>query len=152
MKRPFVTIVGIAALSATPLFAADTLPWPWKSKIPLDPALVVLAQIDELTATVDKSIVTISVKAMALTPGYSELQFTPRMGDPKDRIFAFDARGRAPQKADSEVTTPVTIEASYSDAPIGRFDVIEVYGKGNCKGYSVKDGKRVECTSKAQAE
>ena len=39
--------------------------------------------------------------------------------------------------------TPVTIEASYSDAPIGKFDVIEVYSKDNCVAYSVTESKTV---------
>jgi hypothetical protein len=152
MNRPFVTLASLAMLAATPLIAADTLPWPWKSKMPPDPALVVLPKVSEVTATVDKAIVTISVHADAPTPQYSELQLTPRRGDPNDRIFAFDVRGRAPQETVPDKIEPVTIDAAYSDAPIGKFDVIEVYAKENCKGYSVKDGKPVECMSKAQAE
>lgn len=148
MKRPFVVLAS-AALLTTQALAADPQAWPWKSKAPPDPALVTLPKIDDATASVDKSIVSITVKAMAPTPGYSELQLTPRMGDPKDRIFAFDARGRAPQGMAAQVLTPVTIEASYADAPISKFDVIEVYAKDNCVGYSVTDGKRVECTSKS---
>jgi hypothetical protein len=152
MRRPFVTIAGLAMLATTPLLAADTLPWPWKSKMPLDPALVVLSKVNEVTATVDNAVVSISVKVDAPTPQYSELQLTPRRGDPNDRIFAFDARGRAPQESVPDETDPVTIDAAYSDAPIGKFDVIEVYAKENCMGYSVKDGKPVECTSKPEAE
>ena len=152
MKRPFVTITSLAILAATPLLAADTLPWPWKSKMPPDPALVVLTKVNEVTARIDNAIVSISVKVDAPTPQYSELQLTPRRGDPNDRIFAFDARGRAPQETVPDKIEPVTIDNAYSDAPIGKFDVIEVYAKENCKGYSVKDGKPVECSSKAQAE
>lgn len=152
MKRPFVTTAAIAMLAATPLFAADTLPWPWKTKTPLDPALVVLSHVNDVTATVDNAILNISVKAVAPTPNYSELQLTPRMGDPNDRIFTFDARGRAPQEMNTQTPTDVTIEAPYADAPIGKFDVIEVYSKDNCMGYSVKDGKPVECSSTARPE
>jgi hypothetical protein len=152
MKRLFVTITSLAMLAATPLLAADTLPWPWKSKMPLDPALVVLSKVNEVTATIDNAIVSVSVKVDAPTPQYSELQLTPRLGDPNDRIFAFDARGRAPQETVPDKIEPVTIDKAYSAAPIGKFDVIEVYAKENCKGYSVKDGKPVECSSKAQAE
>jgi hypothetical protein len=115
-----------------------------------DLALVVLATVKSVTAKVDNAIVSVTVEAEAATPNYSELQLTPRMGDPKDRIFAFDARGRAPQETAAEVITPVTIEAAYADAPIGKFDVIEVYAKANCVGYSVKEAKPVECTSKPE--
>jgi len=149
MKPALVTIAALAMLVATPVTAADTLAWPWKSKTPPDPALAMLSKITDLTATVDKSIVSIVVKVDAPTPNYSELQLTPRMGDPNDRIFAFDARGRAPQDLNNQVITPVTIKASYSAAPIGKFDVIEIYAKENCMGYSVKDGKPVECSSNA---
>jgi hypothetical protein len=148
MKPFYVALAAVAALVATPLFAADTLPWPWKSKTPLDPALVVLPTVKDVTATADKAILTISVKAEAPTPNYSELQLTPRMGDPKDRIFAFDARGRAPQKSDIDKVEDVTINASYADAPIGKFDVIEVHSKSNCMAYSVTDSKPVSCASK----
>ncbi len=89
---------------------------------------------------------------MAPTPGYSELQLTPRMGDPNDRIFAFDARGRAPQDVTDQVETAVNIEASYTGAPIGKFDVIEVYGKDNCMGYSLTDSKPVECSAKSMPQ
>jgi hypothetical protein len=152
MKRPFVAIAALVVLAAPPLLAADTLPWPWKSKMPIDPALVVLSKVNEVTASVDNAVVTISVKAEAQTPQYSELQLTPRRGDPNDRIFAFDARGRAPQEILPDKIDPVSIDAAYSGAPIGKFDVIEVYAKENCMGYSVKDGKPVACASKPEAE
>jgi hypothetical protein len=47
------------------------------------------------------------------------------------------------------VLTPVTIEVAYADAPIAKLEVIEVYSNDNCLAYSVKDGRPVECTSKA---
>jgi hypothetical protein len=150
MRHPLITLAALALLAATPVSAADPLPWPWKAKTPPDLALVVLATVKSVTAKVDDAIVSIKVEAEAATPNYSELQLTPRMGDPKDRIFAFDARGRAPQETAAEVITPVTIEAAYADAPIGKFDVIEVYAKANCVGYSVKEAKPVECTSKPE--
>ena len=82
-----------------PLLAADPLPWPWKSKTPPDPALVELSQRRRRHGhhRQVEPIVTITVKAHAPSPDYTELQLTPRVGDPNDRIFAFDARGRAPQ-------------------------------------------------------
>ena len=38
MPRPFL-VLGLATLLATPLLAAETAPWPWKAKAPVDPAL-----------------------------------------------------------------------------------------------------------------
>jgi hypothetical protein len=149
MQRSFLTPFAIALFAATPLLAADALPWPWTSKMPPDPALVVLSKVDSVTATADKSIVNVSVKASAPAAGYSEFALTPRMGDPKDRIFAFDIRGRAPQGAAAPAETQVTVDASYKDAPIGKFDVIEVYAKDNCMGYSLSESKVVECASKS---
>jgi hypothetical protein len=155
MRHPLVTLalVTLATLAlpaATPVSAADPLPWPWKAKTPPDLALVVLPSVKAVTVKLDNSIVSMTVEVEAPTPNYSELQLTPRIGDPKDRIFAFDARGRAPQEVAAEVITPVTIEAAYADAPIGKFDVVEVYAKANCVGYSVKEAKPVECKSKPE--
>ncbi len=149
MQRSFAAPFVMAVILATPLIAADTLPWPWTSKMPPDPALVVLPKVASVSASADKAIVNISVKATAPTPDFTELKLTPRIGDPKDRIFAFDVRGRAPQGAAGEVLTDVTIEASYTDAPLGKFDVIEVYAKDNCVAYSLTEAKQVECTSKS---
>jgi hypothetical protein len=109
----------------------------------------VLPKVDGLTASADKEIVSISVKATAPTAGFSELALTPRIGDPKDRIFALDIRGRAPQEAAGDAASPITLDVAYSGAPIGKFDVIEVHGKENCLGYSVTDSKEVACTSKS---
>jgi hypothetical protein len=139
----------IAFLLTTPALAAGPQPWPWKAKPPRDPALATLSHIDAVTASVAEGTVSVSVKAMAPAPGYTELQLVSRMGDPKDRIFAFDACGRAPQEVTSQVLTPVTIEVAYADAPIAKLEVIEVYSNDNCLAYSVKDGRPVECTSKA---
>ena len=149
MRRSFLAPLAIAALAVTPLLAAEALPWPWTSKMPPDPALVVLPKVEGVTASIDKEIVNVAVKAMAPTAGYSELKLTPRIGDPKDRIFAFDIRGRAPQGNAAEALTPVALEVSYAGAPIGKFDVIEVYANDNCMGYSVTDAKQVECASKS---
>ena len=158
MRRLPLTLV-VAALAAfafsLPLLAADPLPWPWKAKTPPDPALVLLSHIDEVSVAIDKSnppVLSITVKAQAPSPGYSELQLTYRLGDPKDRIFAFDARGRAPQDTAEQVITPVTIEAAYADAPIGNFDVIEIYAKDNCVGYSVTQSKVTACTEQGSSE
>ena len=149
MHRFPARLAVIALLLATPVFAAGPQPWPWKANAPRDPALATLSHIDAVTASVTEGTVSVVVKAMAPAPGYTELQLVSRMGDPKDRIFAFDACGRAPQAVTSQVLTPVTIEVSYADAPIAKLEVIEVYSKDNCLAYSVKDGKPVECTSKA---
>jgi hypothetical protein len=158
MKRLAVA-VAVAALAAMafslPLFAADPLPWPWKAKTPPDPALTQLTRVDDLAVAIDKSdppIVSITVKATAPTAGYSELQLTYRLGDPNDLKFEFDARGRAPQEASAQVLAPVSIEAAYSGAPIAKVKVVEVYAKENCMGYSVQDGKAVECAPKPPAE
>ena len=149
MQRSVLAPLAIAALAATPLLAAEALPWPWTSKMPPDPALVVLPKVESVTASIDKEIVKVDVQATAPTPGYSELALTPRIGDPKDRIFAFDIRGRAPQEAGAEALAPVSLNVSFAGAPIGKFDVIEVNGKDNCMGYSIPDSKAVECTSKS---
>ena len=95
MHRSLIASFAMALL-ATPLLAAGAEPWPWKAKTPLDPALATLAHVDDVTAAIDDSILTIAVKAVAPGAGYSEFTLTPRLGDPDDRIFAFDARGRAP--------------------------------------------------------
>lgn len=156
MRRlPITLAVAVAAMAVSlPLLAADPLPWPWKAKTPPDPALVELSHVDDLSVVIDKSnsILTITVRAQAPSPGYSELQLTYRLGDPKDRIFSFDARGRAPQDTPAAVLTPVTIESSYSDAPIGKFDVIEVYSNDSCVAYSVTDSKSVPCTGQVSPQ
>ena len=139
-------------LIATPLLAAGAEPWPWKSKAPVDPALATLSHVNDVTAAVADSILTISVKAVAPAAGYSELTLTPRLGDPDDRIFAFDARGRAPQEIASQVLTPVTLAMSYTDAPLSKLDRIEVYANDNCMAYSVKDKKPTACVSKAMPQ
>jgi hypothetical protein len=149
MYRFPARLAVIALLLATPVLAAAPQPWPWKAKAPRDPALATLSHIEAVTASVAEGTVSVAVKAMAPAPGYTELQLVTRMGDPKDRIFAFDACGRAPQEVTSQVLTPVTIEVSYADAPIAKLEAIEVYSNGNCLAYSVKDGKPVDCTSKA---
>jgi hypothetical protein len=151
MPRPFL-VLGLAILLATPLLAAETAPWPWKAKAPVDPALATLSHIDDVTAAVNDSILTIAVKAVAPAPGYSDLTLTPRLGDPKDRIFAFDVRGRAPQEMTSQVLTPVTLAMSFADAPLSNLDRIEVYANDNCVAYSIKDKKPTDCVSKAMPQ
>jgi hypothetical protein len=153
----FLPLMAVAAAIAIvaltlPLYAAEAEPWPWKVKTPPDPALSELAQVDSVSVTIDKSnppILSIKVEAKAPSAGFSEIKLTHRIGDPKDRIFAFDARGRKPQKVAAEVLTPATIKATYTDAPIGNFDVIEVYAKDNCKAYSITEDKETACTAKA---
>ena len=48
--------------------------------------------------------------------------------------------------------TQVTISAKYSDAPVAKVGVIEVYGQKNCKAFSIADNKAVECTSKSMPQ
>jgi hypothetical protein len=146
--RPLFLALLLLLFAALPAQAADAQPWPWASKMPPDPALVVLPKVNEVSAKVEGKLVKISVKATAPQGGFSEFALAPRIGDPKDRIFAFDARGRAPQQG-PEIETPVTIDVSYSGAPIDSFDILEVFGKDNCIGYSLKESKTVECTSKS---
>ena len=144
-------IASLAVMSASlPLLAADPLPWPWKSKLPPDPALVQLVSIEDVSAVINKTTpptVSITVNASAPTPNYSELQLTPRIGDPKDTIFAFDAKGRPPQDMTIQVVTPVSFTVDFADAPIDKVGVIEVHSQSNCKAFSVKDNKATDCTS-----
>jgi hypothetical protein len=156
MKRRI--LVGAMIASATvmiaslPLLAADPQTWPWKSKLPPDPALVTLTSVEGVTVAINKSdppIVSITVNASAPTPGYSEFQLAPRMGDPKDLIFSFDAKGRPSQDMVTQVITPVTFTLEYKDAPIEKIGIVEVYGQANCKAFSVTDNKETECTAKS---
>jgi hypothetical protein len=138
-----------ASLSAA---YADPLIWPWKDKMPPDPALAILSSVDSVSAAINKTnppTVTIKVGASAPTPNFTELQLTPRIGDPKDQIFSFDAKGRPPQDMTIQVITRVEISAEYSDAPVESLGVVEVYGQANCKAFSLKDNKEVECSAKS---
>ncbi len=149
-------LVGALAATAVltvslPLLAAP-LTWPWKDKTPADPALVQLASVEDVTVAIDKSnppIVSITVAASAATPNFTELQLTPRVGDPNDLIFAFDAKGRPPQDFNTQVITPVNFTAEYTGAPIEKVGVVEVHSQSNCKAFSVTDNKPVECTSQS---
>ena len=154
MNRPVLLGALVAAFAlaggAAPLWAADAQPWPWKSKLPPDPALVVLTSVEGVTAAITKSDppkVTITVSASAPTPNYSELQLTPRMGDPKDLIFAFDAKGRPPQDLSNQVITPVSFTVEFIDAPIEKVGVVEVNAQEGCKAFSLTENKEVPCTS-----
>jgi hypothetical protein len=156
MNRPILlgalTASLAVATASLPLLAADTQPWPWKSKLPPDPALVRLVSVDDVSVVINKSnppTVSITVNAQAPTPNFTELQLTPRIGDPKDLIFAFDAKGRPPQDMTIQVVTPVTFTVEYSDAPIDKIGVIEVNGMSNCKAFSVTDNEATECTSQS---
>jgi hypothetical protein len=151
MHRSLIASFAMAVL-ATPLLAAGAEPWPWKAKAPVDPALATLSHVEDVTAAVDDSILTIAVKAVAPAAGYSELTLTPRLGDPDDRIFAFDVRGRAPQEIASQVLTPVTLAMSYADAPLSKLDRIEVYADDNCMAFSIKDKEPTDCVSKAMPQ
>lgn len=156
MNRPVVLgalAASLAVLTASfPLLAADPLPWPWKSKLPPDPALVELVSVDDVSVVINKSnppTVSITVNAQAPTPNYTELQLAPRMGDPKDLIFSFDAKGRPPQDMTIQVVTPVSFTLEYVDAPIDKVGVVEVNGMSNCKAFSVTENKATECTSQS---
>ena len=156
MKR-FALMAALIAPAL--LFAASFEPagaavaiWPWKDKTPPDPALASLTSIEAITVAINKSnppTVTITVSASAPTPGFTELQLTPRIGDPKDLIFSFDAKGRPPQDLTNQVVTPVTIAAEYSDAPVESLSIVEIYAQTNCKAFSVKDSKEIACTAKS---
>ena len=156
MNRPIllcslVAAFGVASAGA-PLFAADPQPWPWKSKLPPDPALVLLTSVEDVTAAINKSdppTVTITVNASAPTPNYSELQLTPRIGDPKDLIFAFDAKGRPPQDLTVQMVSPVSFTVEYADAPIEKVGVVEINTQSNCKAFSLTENKAVDCTSQS---
>jgi len=89
------------------------------------------------------------VKASAPSPGFSEFQLAPRMGDPKDLIFSFDAKGRPSQDLTKQETTPVSFTLEYKDAPIDKIGVVEVHGEANCKAFSVTDNKETECKAKS---
>jgi hypothetical protein len=155
MNRPVslgaLTALAIATASF-PLLAAEPQIWPWKSKLPPDPALVRLVSVDDVSVVINKTnppIVVITVNAQAPTPNYTELQLTPRIGDPKDLIFAFDAKGRPPQDMTIQVVTPVSFTVEYIDAPIDKIGVVEVNGMENCKAFSVTENKPTECTSQS---
>jgi hypothetical protein len=143
----------LAVLAASlPLLAADPQIWPWKSKLPPDPALVRLVSVDGVSVAINKSeppIIAITVNGQAPTPNYSELQLTPRIGDPKDMIFALDAKGRPPQDMTIQVVTPVSFTVEYTDAPIDKIGVVEIHGMENCKAFSVTDNKETACTSQS---
>ena len=114
-----------------------------------------MTSVEDVTAAINKSdppTVTITVNASAPTPNYSELRLTPRMGDPKDLIFAFDAKGRPPQDLTTQVITPVSFTVEYTDAPIAKVGVIEVNAQGNCKAFSLTENKAVACTSQSAAQ
>jgi len=156
MKRSTLWLARIAPatfLAASLVSAnADTLIWPWKDKMPPDPALAALTSVESVTVVINKRnppTIGITVSASAPTPGFTELQLTPRIGDPKDLIFSFDAKGRPPQDMTIQVITPVTISAEYSDAPVDSIGTVEVYGQTNCKAFSLKDHKETECTAKS---
>jgi hypothetical protein len=152
MKRPTVigAMVASAAVMTTSLslLAAEPETWPWKSKLPPNPALVQLSSVESISVVINKSdspTIAITVNASAPSPGFSEFQLAPRMGDPKDLVFSFDAKGRPSQDMTKQEVTPVNFTLEYKDAPIEKVGVIEVYGQSNCKAFSVTDNKETEC-------
>jgi len=156
MKRPIIIgamVVSAAAMTASfSLLAAEPETWPWKSKLPPNPALVELSSVEGVSVVINKSdqpTVAITVNASAPSPGFSEFQLAPRIGDPKDLIFSFDAKGRPSQDLTKQEVTPVSFTLEYKDAPVDKVGVVEVYGEANCKAFSVTDNKETECTAKS---
>ena len=153
MKAPAPISAAIAVLAllglTAPLQAADMQPWPWKEKGPVDPALALLTKIEDVNVTVNDKVqpatVSITVKAVAPNPKFTELQLAYRMGDTEDLTFEFDARGRPPQDMTTQVETPVTIAAEFSDPPLAKLGIVEVYAKDNCMSYSIKEKTKTEC-------
>ena len=152
LRKTLIALFSMASVSA-PLFAGEAVLWPWKSKLPPDPALVVLTAIEKVTATIDTSgdppTITISVDASAPMPNFSELQLTPRLGNPKDLVFAFDAKGRPPQDLTTQVVTPVSFTVDYVDAPLDKVGVVEVHAPGSCKAFSLTENAAVDCASQS---
>jgi hypothetical protein len=153
MKR-LLLVCGLfwVALAGTLPVLAEPLPWPWKDKMPPDPALAILTSVESVTAAINKkepATLTINVTAKAPNPGFTELQLVPRMGDPKDLIFSFEIKGRPPQDVTIQVLTDVTLSPEYTDAPIASVGIVEVFGQENCKAFSLKDNKEIECSSGA---
>jgi hypothetical protein len=152
MKRlvAFGAVLACAVPLSFSLLAAESRPWPWLDKAPVDPALALLTKVDTLEVSVSelKETPTINVKveAQAPTPGFTEIKLTPRIGDPGDLIFAFDVRGRRPQELATQVLTPVTIDVEYTNAPLASVGVVEVYAKDNCRAFNLKDKAESECT------
>ncbi len=149
MQRRYLLPFAAGILAATPLLAAAPLPWPWTSKMPADPALAVLPKVESVTGSLDETTLKLTIKAVAPTTGFTELALSPRIGDPKDRVFAFDIRGRAPQEAAAPAATPVTLDVAFTGAPSGKFDIVEIYAKENCQGYSLTEKKPVACSAKS---
>jgi len=140
MKRS--TLFAALLITGTVSAGAEAVIWPWKDKTPPDPALTTLTSVESVTVAVNKTnppTVSITVHATAPTPNFTELQLSPRIGDPKDQIFSFDAKGRPPQDMTIQVLSPVEIAVEYTDAPMESLGIIEVYGLDNCKAFSVKE-------------
>lgn len=152
LLKTLIAIFAMASMSA-PLFAGEAELWPWKSKLPPDPALVALTSIEDVTAKIDTAgdppTIAISVNASAPTPNFSELQLTRRMGDRKDRVFAFDAKGRPPQDLTSQVVSPVSFTVEYAEAPLDKVEVVEVHAPGSCRAFSLSENKEIACMSQS---
>jgi hypothetical protein len=135
-------------------FAADPMVWPFVDKAPRDPALGLLQKVDSVDVEIsdlEGQLITIDVKATAPRPGYTDVTLVNRPGKLNDRIFAFDLRGRPPQKpAKEEDPTELTAGGTYKDAPVGEIDVIEIYAEENCIAYSIVEKKTVECTTRVR--
>jgi hypothetical protein len=149
MKSPVAFGASIVCVTvvATLAFAAETRPWPFNDKAPVDPALALLTKIKTFEVSIAElktPTLSILVEADAPTPGFSEIKLTPRIGM-SDGVFAFDVRGRRPQGAAAQVLTPVTIDVEYEEAPLAAIAIVEVYSKENCKAFSLKEKAEVEC-------
>ena len=150
MKTPvaFGALIACVTVFAGLSHAAETQSWPWNDKAPVDPALALLTKIDTLKVAIAElktPTLSIMVEAQAPTTGFTEVKLTPRIGDPGDRVFAFDVRGRRPQEA-AGAPTAVTIDVEYADAPLASVGIVEIYAKDNCKAFSLEDKTEVECT------
>ena len=114
-----------------------------------DPALATLSHVDDVTRRRQRvRSVDHRGQGHGAGPGLQRSsQLTPRMGDPNDRIFAFDAAGARRTRTCEPGADAGELERSHTPMrPSSKLDVIEVYANDNCMAYSVKDKKPIECT------
>ncbi|MEG6509706.1 hypothetical protein V6C03_12090 [Methyloligella sp. 2.7D] len=160
MKTPRVRILTlitglVAAFSIVTSASAAPLAWPFgESRSPRDPALALLAKIDTLKVSLvgedeNNLLVKIEIEAATPYPGFTDLTLVGRPGKLNDRIFAFEARGRPPQRPNTdEAPETVSIGGTYEGAPIASVNVVEVFAKENCLAYSLAEKKEVPCTTR----
>ncbi len=157
MKPAFsLAIAALLAISLAGPASAKTkhgpIKWPFGQKVPPNPALGMLDKIDDVSVDISKTdpqLITITVKAMAPRPGYSDLTLVDKPGPLDDMTFAFEARGRPPQDMTQKPqATEVTLTGTYKDAPIAKVQSIEIYANQNCVAYSVADHTTGNCKVK----